>query len=103
MFPRGIFRVQSTRVIPTGAARIVARHSVAGRARSASEHPNHIREDDHNRPPIAVWPRNCWAEGAAAAAALLDQLGAEQCIAVGLRGGAVVALLLILLCHFASR
>jgi pimeloyl-ACP methyl ester carboxylesterase len=43
---------------------------------------------------VAVWPHNWWAEGATAAVALLDQLGVEQCIAVGASGGAAIALLL---------
>jgi len=41
---------------------------------------------------VAVWPRNWWADVAGAAVALLDQLGAERCLAVGASGGAAVAL-----------
>jgi pimeloyl-ACP methyl ester carboxylesterase len=43
---------------------------------------------------VAVWPHDWWDEGAAAAVALLDQLDAQQCIAVGTSGGAAIALLL---------
>ena len=43
---------------------------------------------------VAVWPKNWWAECAEAAAALLDQLRVEQCVAVGTSGGAAAALLL---------
>jgi pimeloyl-ACP methyl ester carboxylesterase len=50
---------------------------------------------------LAVWPRDWWAEGAAAAVALLEQLGAERCIAVGTSGGAAVALLLAI--HYPGR
>jgi valacyclovir hydrolase len=50
---------------------------------------------------VAVWPRTWWSEGAAAAVALLDQLDAEQCIAVGTSGGAAVALLLAI--HHSAR
>ena len=50
---------------------------------------------------VAVWPHDWWAAGAAAAVALLDQLGAQQCIAVGTSGGAAIALLLAI--HYPGR
>lgn len=41
---------------------------------------------------LAAWPASWWMDGAAQAAALLDHLGVERCVALGTSGGAIVAL-----------
>jgi len=46
---------------------------------------------------METWPADWWEQGARDAAALLQHLGGEPCIAVGMSGGAVVALWLAIL------
>ena len=43
------------------------------------------------------WVRNWWEQGACQALALVDELGASDCIAMGTSGGGVIALLIAIL------